>query len=62
MLPKETPQTPEVKATIEAFADALREDISPSMMEMEIAIAVERLKEEHGIRIGASRLARLVAR
>ena len=62
MLPKETPQTPEVKATIASFADALREDISPSMMEMEIAIAVERLKEEHGIRIGASRLARLVAR
>jgi len=32
------------------------------MMEMEIAIAVERLREEHGIRVGANRIARLVAR
>jgi len=63
MLPKETTQTPEVKATIREFVDAIREQgISPSMMEMEIAIAVERLREEHGIRVGANRIARLVAR
>lgn len=62
MITKETTLTAEVKATIRDFADAIREDISPSMMEMEIAIAVERLKEEHGIRIGASRLVRLVTR
>lgn len=63
MLTKETAQTPEVKATIREFADQIREQgISPAMMETEIAIAVERLKEEHGIRVGHNRIARLVAR
>lgn len=63
MLPKETVQTPEVKATIREFAESIREQgISPSMMEMEIAIAVERLRDEHGIRTTPNRIARLVAR
>lgn len=42
-------QTPEVKATIREFAEQIR-GLSPTMMEIEVNLVVERLREEHGIR------------
>jgi hypothetical protein len=50
-----------IKATVKSFADDLRRErgISPSMMEMQVAIAVERLREEHGIEVSEDRLAKM---
>lgn len=39
-----------VKATIKEFANQIR-NVSPSMKEIQVGIAVERLREEHGIEI-----------
>lgn len=55
--------SPTVKATIKEFAHAIRKaGISPSMREIEVAIAVERLREEHGIEVDADKFDRLVTR
>lgn len=52
-----------VKATVREFADMIRKaGISPSMREIEVAIAVERLREEHGIEVDADKFDRLVNR
>jgi hypothetical protein len=50
-----------VRATVKAFADDLRRErgISPSMMQTSIEIAVERLREEHGIDVSEDRLAKM---
>lgn len=48
-----------VRQTIKEFARAIPKGISPSMREIEVAIAVERLREEHGIEVDADRLLRL---
>jgi hypothetical protein len=52
---------PAVKSTVKSFADDLRRErgISPSMMETQISIAVERLMEEHGIEVSEARLAKM---
>jgi hypothetical protein len=52
---------PAVKATVKSFADELRKErgISPSMMQTSIEIAVERLREEHGISVSEKRLAKM---
>lgn len=51
------------RATIKEFATAIRKaGISPSMREIEIDLAVERLREEHGIVVDQKRFASLVAR
>lgn len=43
---------PSVKATIRHFADMIRgEGISPSMRDIQVAIAVETLREQHGIKV-----------
>jgi hypothetical protein len=47
-----------VKATIREFAEQIR-GISPSMREIEVAVAVERLREEHGIKIREATLLQL---
>lgn len=47
-----------VKATVREFAEQIRE-ISPSMREIEVSIAVERLREEHGIKIKRATLLQL---
>jgi hypothetical protein len=58
-MPKQ--ENPAVKATVRDFADRIRgEGLSPSMQEIQIQIAVERLRDEHGIRIAEERLAELV--
>lgn len=52
---------PAVKATIKHFADAIRrERISPSMREIEVGLAVERLMEEHGIRVEPATIERMI--
>lgn len=52
-----------VKATVREFANTIRKaGISPSMREIEVAIAVERLREEHGIEVDADKFDRLVNR
>jgi hypothetical protein len=52
-----------VKATVREFANSIRTaGISQSMREIEIAIAVERLREEHGIEVDADKFDRLVNR
>jgi hypothetical protein len=50
-----------VRATVKSFADDLRRErgISPSMMEMQVSIAVERLREEHGIEVEEQTLAKM---
>jgi hypothetical protein len=52
---------PAVKATVRSFADDLRRErgISPSMMETQVSIAVERLREEHGIDVSEQTLAKM---
>jgi hypothetical protein len=52
---------PAVRSTVKSFADDLRRErgISPSMMETQISIAVERLMEEHGIEVSEARLAKM---
>ena len=52
---------PIVRATVRHFADELRREkgISPSMLGIQISVAVERLREEHGIQVSESRLARM---
>ena len=47
-----------IRATIREFAEQIR-GISPSMKEIQVAIAVERLRDEHGIEVSESKLARL---
>ena len=52
-----------VKATVREFANSIRTaGISPSMREIEVAIAVERLREEHGIEVDADKFAQLIDR
>jgi hypothetical protein len=53
---------PAVRATVKSFADDLRRErgISPTMMEIQIQVAVERLREEHGIEVSEKRLAKMV--
>jgi hypothetical protein len=54
-------ENPAVKATIRDFADRIRDEgLSPAMQEIHIAIAVERLRDEHGISIAEERLASMV--
>jgi hypothetical protein len=50
-----------IKATVKSFADDLRRErgISPSMMEMQVAIAVERLREEHDIEVSEEQLTKM---
>jgi len=52
---------PIVRATVKSFADDLRRErgISPTMMEIQIQVAVERLREEHGIEVSEKRLAKM---
>jgi hypothetical protein len=52
---------PAVRATVKSFADDLRRErgVSPSMMEMQVSIAVERLREEHDIEVSEKRLAKM---
>jgi hypothetical protein len=50
--------SPAFKATVREFAEQIRE-ISPSMREIEVSIAVERLREEHGIKIKRATLLQL---
>lgn len=52
---------PAVRATIKHFADDLRiaRGISWEMMETQIAVAVERLREEHDIEVSETRLAKM---
>lgn len=56
----ESKQTPAVKATVREFAEQIEEGISPSMKEMQIAIAVELLREQHGILVTEAILAKMV--
>lgn len=50
-----------VKATIREFASTIRKaGISPSMREIEVGIAVERLREEHGIEIEEEEFDRMI--
>lgn len=53
--------TPAVRATVKHFADDLRiaRGISQGMMELQIAVAVERLREEHDIEVSEDRLAKM---
>lgn len=52
---------PAIRSTVKHFADELRRErgISESMMATQIAVAVERLREEHGIEVSEKRLARM---
>jgi len=52
---------PAVRSTIKSFADDLRRErgISPSMMATQIAIAVERIREEHDIEVSEASLAKM---
>ena len=52
---------PAVKSTVKSFADDLRRErgISPSMMAMQVAIAVERLREEHDIEVSEEQLTKM---
>lgn len=52
---------PAVKATVEHFADDLRRlrGISDEIMVGEIQIAVEMLREEHGIEVSEKMLAKM---
>ena len=52
---------PAVKSTVRHFADELRRErgISPSMMETQISIAVERILEDHGIEVSEETLAKM---
>lgn len=52
---------PAVRSTVKHFADELRRErgISESMMATQISVAVERLREEHGIRVSEERLAKM---
>lgn len=50
-----------LKATIREFAESIRsQGLSDSIREIQIAVAVERLAEEHGIEVDADKFARLV--
>ena len=53
--------TPAVRATVRYFADDLRKErgISESMMQTQIEVAVERLREEHGIEVSEKMLAKM---
>lgn len=54
---------PAVKATVKHFTDAIRSmRISPSMREIEVSLAVERLMEEHGIEVEPATINRMVDR
>jgi hypothetical protein len=54
-------QNPARRATIRHFVAELRDGgLSPSMMEIEIGVAVERLREEHGIIVSEEQVADLV--
>lgn len=54
---------PAVKATVREFAEQVRNaGASPSIREIEIQIAVERLREEHGIEVDPDKFDRLVNR
>lgn len=54
-------KNPARRATIRHFVAELREHgLSPSMLEIEIAVAVERLREEHGIVVSEEQVAELV--
>lgn len=56
-------EDPAVRATIRHFADRIRTaGISPSMREIEVSIAVELLREQHGIKVAAERLRRTIRR
>ena len=56
-------ENPARRATIRHFVDSIREEgLSPSMLEIEIGLAVERLREEHGIAVSEEKLASMVAR
>lgn len=59
-----TKMTPAVKATVRHFVEHVRDagNISPDAREIEIAIAVERLREEHGISVDPDKFDRMVAR
>ena len=58
---REKSENPARRATIRHFVAELREGgLSPSMMAIEIAVAVERLREEHGIRVSEKKVAELV--
>lgn len=55
-------ENPARKATIRHFVDSIRgEGLSPSMLEIQIGIAVEQLREQHGIAVSEDKLASLVA-
>lgn len=64
MKPKnEKRENPARRVTIRHFVDSIRnEGLSPSMLEIQIGIAVEQLREQHGIAVSKDRLHRLVAR
>lgn len=52
---------PSVKVTVREFANRIRNaGISPSMREIEVALAVERLKDEHGIEVEHSEFDRII--
>jgi len=48
-----------VKVTVREFARAIPADLSPSMREIQIGLAVERLMEERGIELDPSEFKRL---
>lgn len=52
---------PAIKATVKYFADDLRRmrGISDEIMVGEVQIAVERLREEHGIEVSEKMLAKM---
>lgn len=52
---------PSVKVTVREFANRIRNaGISPSMREIEVALAVERLREEHGIEVDHDEFDRVI--
>lgn len=61
-MPKnEKNEHPARRTTIRHFVDSLREErISPTMLDIQIGIAVEQLRDDHGIVIDPDRLARMV--
>jgi len=59
-MPKKN-QNPARRATIRHFVAELRDGgLSPSMLEIEIGVAVERLREEHEIIVSEDQVAELV--
>ena len=56
-------QSPARRATIRHFVAELRDGgLSPSMLEIEIGVAVERLREEHGILVSEEQIAEELVR